>query len=115
MSNAVAALEYVQGLQLHDIAGPIVAGLTGWFVAWYTTRSNERVATRNSELMADDNITKKLKALIDGYDARVRDLLTEVENLRGENKDLLAEVVNLRGEVKELRQVLDMSVRKAAA
>ena len=108
-------LTFIASLSPRDVVGPLIAGFGGYFAALRVTRSNEKIAREKlaeeteklaqdlakehaTERVADsvateDNVTRRLIALMEGYEARV--------------KDLTAEVNRLRGELGSLRRVLD--------
>ncbi len=81
----------------------VLTGLTGWIAATWVARSNEKIARIRREdedrtrvaaakVTAADDLTHRFKVLMDGYEARIRDLTIEVTSLRFEVAELRAEL-----------------------
>ncbi len=78
-----------------DLAGPLVGGLGGWFAALKMARSNEKIARgkrdderdrHNDEAQASrgEDLSARMKILMDSYERRIMDLTSEVQTLRRE-------------------------------
>ena len=107
-------VEYIKILPWKDWGGVIIGGLGALLVAAYTQWDKRRLAreereaqetsarevNRNAlEVSQGQDLTARFKALMDGYEGRIRDLTTELATSR-------IEVSALRKEMQAIRDLL---------
>lgn len=86
-----------------DLIAPAMTGILGYFGAIHISRSNETIA-RAKRLDEDkvrrasareaytDDLTARFRVLMDGYEGRIADLMTEILALRREVTELREEI-----------------------
>ena len=82
-----------------EVLGPIAGGMLGYLGARRTARTNVLIEDKKQRAIAReahaDDLSRRFKVLMDGYESRIRDLTDEVTNLR-ERIDELSSQLNER-------------------
>lgn len=109
---------YLLTLPIKDWGGTIIGGLIALFGVLYTQWDKRRalreqraidadklrrdeiekakIGDRNFDIAQTQDLTVRFKALMDGYEARIIDLSTELKGVKDENRELRAENTRLR-------------------
>jgi hypothetical protein len=76
------------------VVGSSLTGLASWILSQRAFRREDKARVLAAKVSAADDLTHRFKVLMDGYEARIRDLTLEVTRLR-------VEVAELREELSE--------------
>lgn len=75
---------FIDAIREYSIALAPGGALAGWWMGRRKSNAEAEKLLEEGDALRLDSITRHFQALIDGYEARVKDLTDEVEALRAE-------------------------------